>query len=168
MISSYRLGDLVFLDLTKEELLLLLKEHPDSIGAEFIKRRKKTIDSITDIVMERIPLVRHLLPHDIEERTVVHVRLGDVVAGTKDHELEKRPYDIDYLRPLVHKPYVIGKCFFALPSSTNYEECIETSQRYLQDILRELDGTHFDSGNADIDLCCAVNHRLPIERKAEA
>lgn len=165
MISSYRLGDLVLLELTKEELIQILIDHPHSIGSEFIMKRQKTIDSITEIVLKRIQTTQ--LPKDIEESTVIHVRLGDVMAGNKDHEIEKRPYTIDYLKSLMPttKKYVIGKCFFAAPSSTNYDECIRLSNEYLQNILCELNAEHFDSGDADIDLCCAVKAKVFVKGK---
>jgi hypothetical protein len=57
----------------------------------------------------------------------------------------------------------MGKCFFAKTSSTNYEDCIKYSNIYLQNVINELDAEHFDSGNTDIDLCCAVKSKLFLQ-----
>jgi hypothetical protein len=125
------------------------------------------ISLITDIVLEYINSL--VLPKDVVNSTVIHLRLGDVVAGDTEHEKEKRPYDINYIKSLVKndatKKYVIGKCFFAQPSSTNYEECIRLSDVYLKEVLRELNAEHFDSGDADIDLCCAVKAKVFVKGK---
>ena len=172
MISSYRLGDLVLLDLGENEKNEILIEHPNSIGSKYIlEKRNNThcnnIDLITKIVMENIEQHLDLLPKNITESTLIHLRLGDVVAGNKDHEKAKRPLEVDYIKSLVandtNPKYVIGKCFFAKPSSTNYEECINLSNKYLQNVINELQAEHFDSGNADIDLCCAVKSKLFIQ-----
>ena len=91
-------------------------EHPDSIGSKYIKQSTTSnqIDVITNIVVEHIQQNIHLLPKDIEHSTVIHVRLGDVIAGNHFHE-------IDYLKSIVdtNKLYVIGKCFFAKPIMKN-------------------------------------------------
>lgn len=174
MISSYRLGDLVCLSLSEEEKELLLKEHPTSIGGQYILEEKNNkfaskIDTITKIVLEHKYKYEDLLPKDISDSIVIHLRLGDVVAGNTDHEKMKRPLTIDCIKSMVsndtNKKYVIGKCFFAQPSSTNYDECVQLSNNYLQTVLNELQAEHFDSGNADIDLCCAVSSKLFIQGK---
>ena len=41
MISSYRLGDLVFLDLRENEKNEILTEHPNSIGSKYILEKKE-------------------------------------------------------------------------------------------------------------------------------
>jgi hypothetical protein len=127
------------------------------------------IDLITNIVLEYIQQNQEHMPKDILESTLIHLRLGDVIAGNEWHELEKRPLDVTYLKSLVahdaNKKYVIGKCFFAKPSSTNYDECIAKSNEYLQSVINELQAEHFDSGNADVDLCCAVLSKLFIQGK---
>ena len=123
MISSYRLGDLVCLGLNTEEKKELLKDHPDSIGGQYIletksNNRSNNIDIITKIVLEHIQKYADALPKDISDSTVIHLRLGDVVAGNEYHEKLKRPLPIDYIKSIVsndtNKKYVIGKCF--LPS----------------------------------------------------
>ena len=117
--------------------------------------------------MKHIEQNLEFLPKNITESTLIHLRLGDVVAGNKDHEKAKRPLEVDYIKSLVandtNPKYVIGKCFFAKPSSTNYEEYINLSNKYLQNVINELQAEHFDSGNADIDLCCAVKSKLFIQ-----
>jgi hypothetical protein len=172
MISCYRLGDLILLDLdenTKNEILI---EHPNSIGSKYILEKRKNkyynnIDIATKIVLEHIQQNFDFLPKDIIDSTLIHLRLGDVVAGNEWHEKMKRPLDIDYIKSLLandtNKKYIIGRCFFAKPSSTNYEECINSSHKYLQNVINELEGEHFNSGNADIDLCCAVKSKLFIQ-----
>ena len=174
MISSYRLGDLVLLSLTHNEMNELLKDYPNSIGATFIKEKIRNknstnIDIITNIVLRNIIQNEPGLPKDTSESTVIHLRLGDVVAGNTDHEKEKRPLDKNIIKELLindtNKKYIIGNCFFAKPSSNNYEECINKSNEYLQSIITELDATHFDSKNADVDLCLAVKAKLFVQGK---
>ena len=172
MISSYRLGDLVMLGLDENEMNEILMEHPISIGSKYIlEKRNNTsynnIDLITKIVMEHIEQNLHLLPKNITDSTLIHLRLGDVVAGNECHEKIKRPLEVDYIKSLVsndtNPKYVIGKCFFARPSSTNYEECINKSNEYLHNVINELQAEYFNSGNADIDLCCGVKSKLFIQ-----
>uniref|UniRef100_A0A6C0CGY3 Uncharacterized protein n=1 Tax=viral metagenome TaxID=1070528 RepID=A0A6C0CGY3_9ZZZZ len=169
MRSSYRLGDLVFLNLEEHNKSKILFEYPNSIASRFIKENNNNIDIITKIILNYIEEVSHLLPKDIEESTVIHLRLGDVIAGNKWHERQKRPLEINYLKSLIENDtnpkYVIGRCFFADTSSNNIEECIELSNKYLKNVLEELNATHFDSGNADIDLCCAIKSKLFIQGK---
>ena len=172
MLSSYRLGDLVLLSLYEEEVKELLVQHPNSIGSKYILEKikntnKNKIDIITEIVLKFIEENKNCFPENIEDSTLIHLRLGDVVAGNIFHEESKRPIEIDELKSLVvndnNNKYVIGKCFFCKASSTNYEECIELSQKYLDSVIHELGATHFNSGNADIDLCCAVKSKLFIQ-----
>ena len=169
MRSSYRLGDLVFLNLEEHNKSKILFEYPNSIASRFIKENNNNIDIITKIILNYIEEVSHLLPKDIEESTVIHLRLGDVIAGNKWHERQKRPLEINYLKSLIENDTnpkdVIGRCFFADTSSNNIEECIELSNKYLKNVLEELNATHFDSGNADIDLCCAIKSKLFIQGK---
>lgn len=173
MISSYRLGDLVLIGLADFEEELILAEYPNSIASKYILQKrihnKNNIHLITNIVVEHIAEVLPLLPQDIQKSTVVHLRLGDVVCGNEWHEKLKRPYDVQYIHSLIpvdnYKTYVIGKCFFAYTSSKNYDECINASNTYLQNILNTLNAEHFDSGIADVDLCCAVMSKCFIQGK---
>ena len=135
MISSYRLGDLVLLTLNQDEQNDILEQYPDSIGSKYIRMKKdntvNNIDIITKIVLEYIEENKNLLPEDIENSTLIHLRLGDVVRGNEWHEKLKRPVHPHYLQKILpknnNKIYVIGKCFFAKTSSNNYEECINAS-----------------------------------------
>ena len=174
MISSYRLGDLVLLELNEWEKNEILSEYPQSIGGKYIIKKREhcdigNIDLITQIVMDNIEKYSHLLPKNITESTVIHLRLGDVIAGNEWHEKCKRPLKTDYLKSLVaedmNPKYVIGKCFFAKTSSKNYEECISASNEYLNNVITELQAEYFDSGNADIDLYCAVKSKIFIQGK---
>ena len=171
MISSYRLGDLVFLGLKRNEENEILTEHPNSIGSKYILEKRNNcgnnINIITKIVLEHVEQNLAFLPKDISDSTLIHLRLGDVIAGNAWHEKLKRPLSIEHIQSLVandtNKKYVIGQCFFAKPSSTNYEECIKLSNEYLQNTINELQAEHFNSGNADIDLCCAVKAQLFVQ-----
>jgi hypothetical protein len=172
MISSYRLGDLVFLDLEENEHNEILMEHPNSIGSKYILEKRNNssynnIDLITKIIMEQIEENLHFLPQNITDSTLIHLRLGDVVAGNEWHEKIKRPLEVDYIKSLVsndtNPKYVIGKCFFAKLSSTNYEECINKSNEYLHNVINELQAEYFDSGNPDIDLFCGIKSKLFIQ-----
>jgi hypothetical protein len=147
-------------------------EHPNSIGSKYIlEKRNNThcnnIDLITEIVMKHIAQNLEFLPKNITDSKLIHLSLGDVVAVNEWHEKLKRPFEIDYIKSLVsndtNPKYVIGKCFFAKPSSTNYEECIIKSNEYLDNVINELKAEYFNSGNADIDLCCAVKSKLFIQ-----
>jgi hypothetical protein len=172
MISSYRLGDLVLLYLDENEKNEILADYPNSIGSKYILEKKNNngcdnIELITKIVMENIEQHLDLLPKNITESTVIHLRLGDVIAGNEWHEKIKRPFDINYIKSLlandIHSKYVIGKCFFAKPSSINYEECIHLSNEYLNNVIHELDAEHFNSGNADVDLYCAIKSKTFVQ-----
>jgi len=144
MTSSYRLGDLVILsNLTDNEKNQLCLEHPNSIGYDYIKLNLRTIlfsndienniKHITEIVLNFIKNNLELFPEDIEDSIVIHTRIGDVVAGINSFEIEKRPFDISYLKSIVEtitEPYsniyVIGKCHFGNGTfdMNKYEECL--------------------------------------------
>jgi hypothetical protein len=174
MISSYRLGDLVILNLSEKEQNELLLERPDSIGSKYIMEKRKNpelnnnLEIITNIVVSEMEKYKDILPKDIENSTVIHLRLGDVVCGDKWYEKAKRPLDIDHIEKLLSnvtdKKYVIGRCFFGTPApSPNFEESIIASNKYLLDVLNRMNAHHFDSGNADIDLCCAIRSKLFVQ-----
>ena len=172
MISCYRLGDLVMSGLQLVEMNQILREYPNSIASKYILAKRNNIhcnniDLITDIVIEHIEQSLEFLPKNIEDSTLIHLRLGDVIAGNQWHEILKRPLEVDYIKSLVlndtNPKYVIGKCFFAHPSSTNYEECINKSNEYLNAVINELQAKYFNSGDADIDLCCAIKSKLFIQ-----
>jgi hypothetical protein len=172
MLSCYRLGDLVLLFLNENEENEILTEHPNSIASKYILERRNNncsnnIDLITQIVIENMEQNLDLLPKNITESTVIHLRLGDVVAGNEWHEKIKRPLEVNYIKSLVaddiSPKYVIGKCFFSKPSSTNYEECINLSNEYLHNVINELQAEHFNSGNPDVDLCCAIKSKTFIQ-----
>jgi hypothetical protein len=170
MYSTYRLGDLVLLSLSNNEIDNLLREYPNSIGSKYILELEKNknsdkIDIITNVILEHIDKNIELLPNDISESSLIHLRLEDFVTGNSCHELEKkRPIYINYIKTKIendnnNKKYIIGKCFFSITSSNN-KECIELYDKYLQNVLNEIGATHYDSGNADLDLCCAVKSKL--------
>lgn len=172
MASSYRLGDLVLLELNETEKEEILIDYPNSIGSKYIleKRNNNTddnIDIITKIVLDQIEQNLDFLPKDISDSTLIHLRLGDVVAGNEWHEKLKRPIRKDYIKFLLendtNKKYVIGKCFFAKTSSTNYDDCIKCSNIYLQNVINEINAEYFSSDNADIDLCCAVQSKVFLQ-----
>jgi hypothetical protein len=172
MLSSYRLGDLVMLELNELDKNEILTDYPHSFASKYIFEKRKNpkrnnIEAITQIVLNHIENVSTYFPSDIVDSTVIHLRLGDVVAGNQWHEKIKRPLTIEHLQSIVAKDtnpkYVLGKCFFAKPSSKNYQECIHLSHEYLNNVLITLNAKHFDSGNADIDLCCAIRSKLFIQ-----
>jgi hypothetical protein len=176
--STYRLGDLVLLYLSEEEKKEILTDHPNSIGSKYIVEKNKNthiqnIDLFSNIVLEYIEKNKEVLPKDIENSTVIHLRLGDVIAGNEWHEKLKRPLDVNSIIKSIqsnsknkdNKKYILGKCFFAKSSSTNYDECITLSNNYLEEVIKSLNAEHFDSGNADIDLCCAIKAKLFVQGK---
>ena len=114
---------------------------------------------INNIVLDFINNNKNLFPNDINESTVIHIRLGDVIAGNTWHEKQKRPLDIDDMKKLLendlNKKYVIGKQFYCDNSSTNYDECSLLSAKYLNDVKTSFNTTHLNN-TADIDLCCGI------------
>lgn len=180
-ISSYRLGDLILLELSIPEKKELFEMNGDSIGREYIvewrklpEDEKKNIDTrirtLTKIVLNRMIKYQSFMPTNIENCIVVHLRLGDVVAGTQDREKIKRPFSLEYYENLIPiesrqrgKIYVISSLYFAKTSSTNKEECIKKSNQYLDDFLTKFDAIYYNGGNADIDLCLAVQSNLFIQ-----
>lgn len=172
MISSYRLGDLILLKLSIKEEDEILTDFPNSLASKYILESRVSsnfdpINKITELVLKHIESHPNAFPDDISDSTVIHVRLGDVVGGNEWHEKIKRPIPVEHIKSILadnnDKKYVIGRPFFAKTSSTNYDECIKLSNEYLQSILDEFRATHFDSGNADIDLCCAVKSKLFVQ-----
>jgi|688.fasta_scaffold882085_1 hypothetical protein len=130
MISSYRLGDLVLLNLNDYEKDELVRDYPKSIGSKYILEKRRgggsnnNIDIITKLVLECIKQKSDVLPKDIADSTLIHLRLGDVVAGNEPHEKGKRPLEIEHIKSLLvddmnQKKYVIGKCFFC---QTEFDE----------------------------------------------
>jgi hypothetical protein len=166
-ISSYRLGDLYYSLISLEDQQILASEHPETIGANYALSKSKGLGAITNIVLECIEKNKHLLPKDIENSTVIHLRLGDVVGGIEMHEKIKRPLDLDYYKNLnlQQNIYIIGKSFFAKTSSPNYKECIELSEIYKENIISGLHAKHFDGGHADVDLCCAIKCKRFVQGK---
>ena len=184
ILSSYRLGDLVILsnlsDNDKDKLCL---EHPNSFGEEYIKLNLPTIictkienniKHITSIVMNKINNNSHLFPSDIEDSIVIHLRLGDVLAGLNNFEIAKRPLDINYLESIISsikEPYkniyIIGKCHYGYNSfdMDKYDECKLLSDKYLNDCVSRFNAIHFNSNNPDIDLCCAIKSKVFIQGK---
>lgn len=183
MISSYRLGDLILVTLNNNERNSMLNDYPDSIGSNYIKKtnnnpnviNEEKIDIISNLVLDfSNNKFKNLIPDDIENSTVIHLRLGDVIAGKEYHEISKRPLSVDYLKnvcPKNDKIYIIGKSFFAHTSSKNYDECIQKSDEYLNLVINELNAVHIvnnslnSADNADLDFCCAVKSKNFIQGK---
>jgi hypothetical protein len=169
MNSSYRLGDVIVQGYNNHELNKeIFTEHPDSIGCDYVLSLDKTdrIGCATQIILKHMEKYVHLYPSDIETSTVVHLRLGDAVGGHHFYEKRLRPFDVSYYQSILPqgKVYVIGKCHFGRGEcSTNYDECKELSNAYMMNILNALGATHFDGGNADIDLCCAIKAKNFIQ-----
>jgi hypothetical protein len=174
IISSYRLGDLVILNLSEKEQEELLLERPDSMGSKYVMEKRKNpeinnnLEIITNIVLSEMDKYKDVLPKDIENSTVIHLRLGDVLCGDKWYEKAKRPFDVEHIENLLSnvtdKKYVIGKCFFGTPApSPNFEESIIASNKYLSEVLERMNAEHFDGGSADIDLCCAIKCKLFVQ-----
>jgi hypothetical protein len=174
MISYYRLGDLVLLNLDENSKNNILQHHPNSIGSYFINiirngTNLSNIDILYNLVQDYIKDHQNLFPKDISESTVIHLRLGDVIGGDQWHEKLKRPLDENYLKSVLENDtntkYVIGKCFFAVTSSNNYDKSIEMSNNYLRKVLELLNAKHIVSDNADYDLCCGVQAKLFVQGK---
>lgn len=181
MTSCYRLGDLIVCNhLSESDMDAILKEHPNSLGSKYILHKRNNIlkenidridfriDIITKLVLDHIEQNLELLPKNITDSTVIHLRLGDVMCGNAWHEKAKRPLTVDHLKSSVannnNPKYVIGKCHFGRQGQhPNYEESVKLSAQYLDNVTNELEATHFNSGDPDIDLCCAVKSKLFIQ-----
>ena len=167
--SSYRIGDIIVQGVNDASLNSeLLTENPNTIGSDYILSdpilKFDRIGLATQIILNHSQKYNHLFPQDVKDSTVVHLRLGDSLG---DHFYEKRlrPIDVSYYQLVIPhgKVYVIGKCHFGKGSSTNYDECIELSNKYMRDILNTLGATHFDGGHPDIDLCFAIKSKCFIQ-----
>jgi hypothetical protein len=164
-LSNYRLGDLIYYPGLFDNNLLhkIIKDYPDSFATKYIiyqsRNHQDNLTVITNIVLDFIKNNKHLLPDDIQDSTVIHLRLGDVIAGNTWHEKLKRPLDVNDMKELLvndtNKKYVIGKQFYCDTSSTNYDECNLLSTKYLNDVISTFNAIHLDN-TADIDLCCGV------------
>jgi hypothetical protein len=124
--------------------------------------------------MNKINNYSHLFPSDIEDSIVIHVRLGDVLAGLNSFEIAKRPLDIDYLDNIISSVkqnykniYIIGKCHYGYTTfdADKYDDCELLSDKYLSDCITKFNAIHFNSSNPDIDLCCAIKSKLFIQGK---
>jgi hypothetical protein len=92
--------------LAENEKNEILMEYPNSIGSKYILEKRNNIhcnniDLITKIVMEHIVQNLEFLPKNITDSTLIHLRLGDVIAGNELHEKAKRPLDINHIKSLV-------------------------------------------------------------------
>lgn len=165
-LSNYRLGDLIFIPgLFDSELLKkIINDYPNTFATKYImkcqnRQEEDNLTIITNIVLEFIKNNKQLMPNDIENSTVIHLRLGDVIAGNTWHEKTKRPLDINDMKQSLendnNKKYVIGKQFYCNTSSINYNECSLKSIKYLNEVLTTFNAIHLNNG-ADIDLCCGV------------
>lgn len=173
--KSYRLGDSYFIgqNMGEEEYNSMIKYHPNTIASDFLLEKKKwlkpsyrKIDVMFPIVQKYLKKYENLMPSDIKEATVIHLRLGDALCGTTWHELAKRPICAANIRNKVlsrysdfkfDNVYVIGKAHFQEGCSTgNWDEGRQLSDSYMKDVLDEFKATHFNGGSADIDFCCGV------------
>jgi len=183
--NVYRLGDLILINnVDEDQIKMILKMYPNSIGSKFILEKQKsninyyynntsndisneTINIISKIVLDYADNNKYLLPNDINNSTVIHLRLGDVIAGNIYHEREKRPLDINELKIKLNnnrdKKYIIGKCHYDYSVFNDYNKCNKLSQEYLNNVIKEFNALHLNSGNADIDLCCAIKCKIFIQ-----
>jgi len=171
---SYRLGDLILLEIDEKSKNEILIEYPNTIGSEYIiqyydkKSHFNKGNVLFNILINKMKEFNY--PPDIKYSIVVHLRLGDVVCGDDFYEKEKRPNDLSYYKHIKSqfpdiKFYLIANCFF--PKNYNSEsksESIKESNKYLSDIIKILDATHIN-GDADFDLCCAIQSKLFIQGK---
>ena len=165
---SYRLGDLFYKLLKKKDTIQLILENPDTIGSEYAESSKHDMHTLVSIVNKYSEKYEHMLPDDIETSTVIHVRLGDAVMGNTWHEKIKRPIDITKYNKINsnvdNNIYVIGKCHICtIHASTNHNEMIAESNKYMNEMLTFLNARHFDGQHADIDLICACKANVFVQ-----
>lgn len=175
MLSFYRLCDLVLQELTAEEQMKIVDEHPDSLGSKYIllgnkSSKKERFDTFVNMVLQCIEENKNILPTKIENSTVLHIRIGDSLNGTRRSEKMLKPFEIEYLKTLIpddhNKLYVIGKQHYQKDLSyNNYTKTLHQSNMYLLDVMSNLNAIHYNGGNPDIDLCCAVKAKYFIQGK---
>ena len=190
-LSIYKLGRLVLTPMDGNEMTQILLNYKNSIAGKFIIKLfeiesvvkpltiisdeilNKRIEILLSIINEYIPNINHKLPADIQQSTVIHLRLGDVIAGTTQYEYERRPIPANEIKLLLdndnndnknNNKYIIGKSFFSKESSINYDECIDKSNIYLNEVVELLNAKHISMNNsADIDLCCGIQAKLFVK-----
>jgi len=193
--SIYKLGRLVLTPMNGNEMTQILLNYRNSIAGRFILKLfeiepvvepittiitdeilNKRIEILLSIINEYIPNINHKLPADIQESTVVHLRLGDVIAGFTEYEKERRPIPANEIKLLLdnyndkntnnknNNKYIIGKPFFSKESSINYDDCIDKSNIYLNEVVELLNAKHISINNsADVDLCCGIQAKLFVK-----
>jgi len=190
-LSIYKLGRLVLTPMDGNEMTQILLNYKNSIAGKFIIKLfeiesvvkpltiisdeilNKRIEILLSIINEYIPNINHKLPADIQQSTVIHLRLGDVIAGTTQYEYERRPIPANEIKLLLdndnndnknNNKYIIGKPFFSKESSINYDECIDKSNIYLNEVVELLNAKHISMNNSvDIDLCCGIQAKLFVK-----
>jgi hypothetical protein len=141
---SYRLGDLFYGLLgSYADVTSLIKENPNSIGASYAQQSSKNMDTFVKIVQLYMKKYQNEFPIDIEMSTVIHLRLGDVVAGNTWHERIKRPLSINSYSKVKNAfdekvVYVIGNHFFCKTSSQNYAEGMKPSKLYFCNVIFQM------------------------------
>jgi hypothetical protein len=186
-VSIYKLGRLILTPMDGNEMTQILLNYRNSIAGKFIIKLfeiesivkpntiitseilNKRIDILLSIINEYIPNINHKLPIDIQQSTVIHLRLGDVIAGITEYEYERRPIPANEIKLLLdndknNNKYIIGKPFFSKESSINYDECIDKSNIYVNEVVELLNAKHISMNNsADIDLCCGIQAKLFVK-----
>jgi len=184
--SIYKLGRLVLTPMNGNEMTQILLNYRNSIAGKFIIKLfeiesltttkitdeilNKRIEILLSIINEFIPNINHKLPDDIQQSTVIHLRLGDAIAGITEYEKERRPIPANEIKLLLdnynknNNKYIIGKPFFSKESSINYDECIDKSNIYLNEVVELLNAKHISINNsADVDLCCGIQAKLFVK-----
>lgn len=171
-VDYYRLGDLLLGFLGPDEVKLLREHNPGSIGDKYAELRDQQPNAdrtqlITRVIEQHAEQHKHLLPDNITSSVVIHIRLGDVMCGDTNHERSKRPLPVGHLVAQASKHtgprVIIGKAFFATTSDRKQQASRELSDAYLNELLEHTNGTHFDSGSADLDLCCGFMSRVFVQ-----
>ena len=183
--NIYRLGDLVILNnMTLEHCRTILNYYPNSIASKFILEKNKnsinyfygnlskdikneTIKIISNIAMTYANENINLLPKDINNSMVIHLRLGDVMGGELFCEKERRPINIDDLKKKINndyiKKYIIGKCHYDYDVYNDYDKCNKLSLDYLNNVIKEFNAIHLNTDNADLDLSCAIKCKIFVQ-----
>jgi hypothetical protein len=183
--NIYRLGDLVIINnMLPEHCDIILNDYPNSIASEFILEKKnksinyyygnpskdirnETIKIISNIAMKYANENINLIPEDINNSMVIHLRLGDVMGGKLWHEKERLPFDIDDLKIKINndeiKKYIIGKCHYDYAVFNDYDECNKLSLDYLNKVIKEFNAIHLNTDNADLDLSCAIKCKIFVQ-----
>lgn len=153
--ETYRLGDGYFGLLSKGAEKDIIKKYPNSILSEYLSKKQDSHNMNQTLMMSIINRTCKNYEYPPNPYTAIHLRTGDVVCGTRWHEIKKRPHSISYYNKYRNDTavYIFSKPFFSVHSS---KPCVKESNEYTRKVLKVTNGKLFNNKNADHALCTMV------------